>query len=362
MERIHELQRQADGSWAVVKACNRHAESPTRPRNITANIKQYRPFDEYNEQVMKPTNQLGWKLPEFTLKSGQVHAWHEDKRIIFEVSCDSVIFLKISAGAPDNYNFFIQDLNSFAYDITNGELAYQVAKQTSFIKTIVKYEMYFIMGVISAASIPALIMVVGSDILVSSAQAKSKMVSSKDLVETILNERERIKELAPTLHEKIEQFVLSQLKVDGDTLAANTLERIANDEKTRGQLAGALAGKATVSPKPFTAWSAIFTLLCTGFIKSAVNLPEGYVESVKNKHKPLVDEIEKIDWSNPKSAVGVTAQLLEMFRNSGVTVTSDEALAIVSEVKSNPSKLKDSFEKIITSFAVFNREVSGGLL
>ena len=72
MERIHELQRQADGSWAVVKACNRHAESPTRPRNITANIKQYRPFDEYNEQVMKPTNQLGWKLPEFTLKSGQV--------------------------------------------------------------------------------------------------------------------------------------------------------------------------------------------------------------------------------------------------------------------------------------------------
>lgn len=76
----------------------------------------------------------------------------------------------------------------------------------------------------------------------------------------------------------------------------------------------------------------------------------------------MVDEIEKIDWSNPKSAVGVTAQLLEMFRNSGVTVTSDEALAIVSEVKSNPSKLKDSFEKIITSFAVFNREVSGGLL
>lgn len=360
MERIHELQRQPDGSWALVRACNQHAISPTLPRNITSDINKYRPFDDHNEQVMRPTNQLGWKLPEFTLKAGQVHAWHGDKRVIYEVSCDSVIFLRVSPGRPDNYNFFIQDLNSFAYDITNGELAYQVSKKTSLIKTIVKYEMYFIMGVISAASIPALIMVVGSDVLVSSAQARSKMSSSKALAQTILSERERIKELAPTLHEKLEQFIVSQLQVDSDRLAANTLDRVASDEKTRGQLAGALAGKATVSPRPFTAWSAIFTILCTGFIKSAINLPEGYLEAVKSKHKPLVDEIQKIDWSNPGAAAGVATQFLEMFRDSGVTVSSTEAMTIVHEVRSNPAALKDSFEKIIRSFIDFNREISGG--
>ncbi len=118
------------------------------------------------------------------------------------------------------------------------------------------------------------------------------MSSAKELAETILSERGRIKELAPTLHEKLELFIIAQLQVDRDRLVANTLDRVASDEKTRAQLAGALAGKATVSPKPFTAWSAIFTILCSGFLKSAINLPDGYVEAVRNKHTPRSNEIE----------------------------------------------------------------------
>jgi hypothetical protein len=70
-------------------------------------------------------------------------------------------------------------MDGFIFDATNRSVADKVVKATALIKTIIKYEMYFLLGMASTVGTAALIIVVGTDISVSGIMAKHKCLPPK---------------------------------------------------------------------------------------------------------------------------------------------------------------------------------------
>jgi len=130
----------------------------------------------------------------------------------------------------NNYNFYLQGIDGFAFDVTSRSVAAKVVKATAPIKTIVKYEMYFLLGLVSTVSLPVLIMIVSSDIVVSGILAKAKMDAAKKFSLVLLAEHKITTSYAPTLHVKIEEFLNSQVKVKLKNYAKQLPETIAKDE------------------------------------------------------------------------------------------------------------------------------------
>jgi hypothetical protein len=95
-------------------------------------------------------------------------------------------------------------MDGFVFDSTNRSVAAKVVKTTAPLKTIVKYEMYFLLGLLSAASLSALILVTGTDIAVSGIFAKKNFDAGKKLGATLCAERKNIAEYPPVWHSKIE--------------------------------------------------------------------------------------------------------------------------------------------------------------
>lgn len=74
----------------------------------------------------------------------------------------------------------------------------------------------------------------------------------KRLSKNLLAEHEKMKEYAPTLHLKLEEFFIAEAKVKWKNYGTQLPKTIVTDEKTQAQLSGVLAGKAVLLPKSFT--------------------------------------------------------------------------------------------------------------
>jgi hypothetical protein len=178
MARVREFKLQDNGTYQLTRICEeRNAYSS--PKKITLFLRNYLPFDDHNQQRLSISNLLGMKLPDLILQSGQVYDAFDGKRIVFEVGCNTIIYCLVNPKSARNYEFYLQSMDGFAFDITNRSVAAKVVKATTPLKTIVKYEMYFLMGLLSTVSLPALILVVGTDITVSGILAKKNMRLAK---------------------------------------------------------------------------------------------------------------------------------------------------------------------------------------
>lgn len=297
------------------------------------------------------------RLPSFTLKSGQVYDSYDGKRLIYEVGCNTVIYTLINPKATTSYGFFIQSMEGFIFDVTTRSVAAKVVKQTAPIKTIVKYEMYFLLGMVSTVSTAALILVVGTDITVSGIMARQKMLAAKKLSQDLYAEQKSIAKYAPVLHSKLEEFFISESKVKWDGFSKKLPETIVNDEKTQAQLAGVLAGKAVLSPKAFTVWAAVFTILSTAVIKSATKSPEAYARTIEQKYRPVLDDLQSVDLDDPLAAAQAAVKFRKILLDSGVSVSDQEVLAILREVSSNSTRLEKSLVNINRSFHEFSQSI-----
>lgn len=296
---------------------------------------------------------LGMKLPNFTLKSGQVYDSFDGKRLIYEVGCNSVIYMISNPKARDNYSFYIQPMDDFAFDVTTRSAAAKVTKMTAPIKTIVKYEMYFIMGIVSTISLPALIIVVGSDVAVSGIMMKAKFDAAKKFSNDLMSEHHAMSSYAPTLHTKLDDFFKSQAKVKLDIYPKKLPETIVKDEKTQAQLAGVLIGKYTLSPKAFTVWTAVFTILTTAVIKSVTKSPETYYQVLDQRYRPILDELLSVNWDNTIAVSNAASKFRKIMEDAGIEINDKEALAILIEINQNQNALSKSLVKIDKSFREF---------
>lgn len=354
MARVREFKLKDNGTYQLTKICEARSEYPA-PKNITHFLSSYLPFDDHNQQRLNVSNMLGMKIPDFVLKSGQVYDAYDGKRIIYEVGCNTVIYALVNPKGASNYEFYLQSMSGFVFDSTNRSVAAKVVKTTAPLKTIVKYEMYFLLGLMSVASLPALILVAGTDITVSGIFAKKKFDAGKKLSATLYEERENIAEYAPVLHSKIEQFIVAESKVKWSGFGKNLPETIVKDEKTQAQLAGVLVGKATLSPHAFTVWTAILTLLSTAAIKSVTKSPDAYAKTLDSKYRPLLEDIQSVDFNNPAAVASVAKRFRALLEESGVKVTETEAVQILREVYTNRDKLEVSLRNVSQALYQFKR-------
>lgn len=132
-------------------------------------------------------------------------------------------------------------------------------------------------------------------------------------------------------------------------------ETIVKDEKTQAQLAGVLVGKATLSPHAFTVWTAILTLLSTAAIKSVTKSPDAYAKTLDSKYRPLLEDIQSVDFNNPAAVASVAKRFRTLLEESGVKVTETEAVQILREVYTNRDKLEVSLRNVSQALYQFKR-------
>lgn len=130
---------------------------------------------------------------------------------------------------------------------------------------------------------------------------------------------------------------------------------IINDEKTQAELSGVLVGKATLSPQAFTVWTAIFTILSAAVIKSVTKSPDAYAKSLDAKYQPIFDEIQSLDFNNPRAATQAARRLKALFEESGLEITDAEAAQIFREIYTNRDKLENTLRNVSQSFYEFKQ-------
>ena len=348
-----------DGKWYFSGKCTNRATADEKQRDITLFIWKFQPFDSQRTQTLQGKNFLNQNTSKFILKSGQIHPSIEGKRLIVEVGCNSIIYILNKPGSHLNYHYFIQSTEAFAYDVFTRYLAHQVATACAPIVTIVKYEMYFLMGILSTVSIPMLIAVTGSDIAYNAAVALHKFNAVRDLINSLSQTGEQVKEYAPTLHRKIMEYIHAEV-APKITQHLNQLPKtIAKDEKTQAQLAGTLVGKALISPKALTAWGALMTILSSLAIKSMTKTPQAYTEVYLSRYKPIIAELSSSNWANIEQKKQAIQRLIDLLRESGVKISYGEMVAIFKEVNGNSGKLKQALDDINKSFKTFIANVNG---
>ena len=274
-------------------------------------------------------------------------------RLVIEVGCTTIIYMLVNNNGSSTYRFYVQELYSFAQDVTTKFMASQVVKSTSFLKTIVKYEMYFILGIVSTLSIPLLITVVGVDILKNSVINKEKAKAAHKFSKVLIKEHHDIAVYAPTLHSKIKEFVTADATINLKTYGYKLGRTIVKDQQVQGELAGALFAKALVLPKSFNFWVVLTTVLITGATKSVTKSPKAYLEHYGDRYKPIVDELMEMDWENQAGAVKAGEKISLIMEDSGVNLSRSESIKLVTEIKNNPVKLASSLTNINTGLKEF---------
>lgn len=183
------------------------------------------------------------------------------------------------------------------------------------------------------------------------------MDAAKKFSQVLLAEHKTTKIHAPTLHAKIEEFISSQAKVKLSTYTKQLPETIVKDEKIQAQLSGVLVGKAALSPKAFTVWTAIFTILTTAALKSITKSPETYVQVIDERYRPILDDLKDVDWNNSVATSQAAVKFKSVFKDAGIEMTDQEALAILMEVVKNPDKLDKSLRNIDKAFREFKTAI-----
>lgn len=354
--KITEVELTNDG-FTIKRVCNDRFQPAAGPKDITLSIGRYIPLDQLNVETYKAFNIVGWELGSVSIKSGNVYPSFDGKRLVFEVSCNTVIYLQISPeNKKINHRFFLQSHKEFLFDITTRAVAAHVVRATKPIVTIVKYEMYFLLGVFSTVSIPMWLMVTGSDLTVSIVSLRSKEKSFSKLAKTVLRELNVIKSYAPTLHAKLIQII----KAENDRLVSDTWKQlpkqVATDEKAQAQTSGILFGKYAMAANPLTVWGAVLTVLIQAGIKSVTNLPDAYMTSVDHRYVDKVRALTNTNWYDVKERIEGVKQLAKLLNEAKVPVTTEEMTRIIKEVQANPKRLQESFINILDAYKRFRME------
>jgi hypothetical protein len=358
-ERIHEveLQKDKDGNligFRLINGCNNRHVAGKDPKDITLTLRNYFPLDDFSQTRIKPSNPMYGK--EILIKPGTVLSSYDGERLVYEAGCKTVIFLQLSPKNPKtHFKFFIQDQHQFLIDLTIRNVAARVTKATAPMVTLVKYEMYFLMGLVSTMSLPLLVATLSADATYEGLKIKLKYDAFKKLVKTLTEESEKIKGMAPTLHSKMMEFL--EIEKTQNFNAKNTIKNlpktIVTDEKVQAQVAGIFAGKFSVAAKAVNAKALFITLLIQIGTKSVTKAFDSYLSPVNSRYKPLLEEIQGIDWADPKGAQQAATKVAHIMKESGVKLSADEILKIAKEVQSNNSNLNQSIVIINNAFNDF---------
>jgi hypothetical protein len=292
-----------------------------------------------------------------TVQSGNVYQAFDGKRLVVEVGCDTIIYIHINPAQPaKHHRLFIQSEKAFNGDTTIRRDAAEIAKNTRHIETIVKYEMYFILGVFSTVSLAAWLTVTGADVTYLYASKRAVADSSRKLSKALLAELDTLGTYAPTLQKKIWEMITAELVNNSSRAAKNLPKAIATDEKVQAQTTGIIFGKwAMPNGNPFSAWTIVSVLLVQAASNSVLKYPDAYIQSLIDQYKPLLEEMRQVNPSQPATMQKPSATLIKLMKETGVTLTQNEAASIFKEVSQNKEKAYTSMTNVLKAVSEFKR-------
>ncbi|MBU6955585.1 hypothetical protein [Hahella sp. HN01] len=327
-------------------------------KDITSLLNSYLPFDTQYNTRYSGRNLFGMKIATHLLESGRLYSDYYGQRLIIEVGCSSVIFLQISPETGDiHHHFFIQSHQEFLADVNTRHVARLVAEATAPVETIVKYEMYFMMGFFSTVSVPMWLAVTGSNATYLYADSKVKSEAYTSLLIELGKELENIRQYAPTLYGKIIDFITSEKNALVKRTVKELPRTILTDEGVRGQVAGILYGKYVNSPQGFAVWNLVFTLLLQAAIKSITKLPSAMNTAVDQRYSPILALFQQTDWNNIEERKKASTALMDLMKQSGVNVTLEEADKILTEITAHPAEVRSTLTNLERAFKDFKRKV-----
>lgn len=321
-----------------------------QPRDITAIKERYLPFDATNSTTHTRSTIFGAPLYRTTVSPGDVFQAHQGKRLVLEVGCSTIIFIHIEVSNPQKHHrIFIQSDEAFNFDTTLRRDAAEIARNTRHIDTIVRFEIYFIMGVLSTLGLGMWLAVTGADVTVLVARKRGKVNATKKFSTSFLRELYELNKVAPVLTSKIISLVETELSDSSKRSVREVPSVMASDEKTVGQISGVVFGKLLVSDKPFSAAGLLTAVIGQIATKSLTNFPSAFIRAAEARYSSLIESISSARQGNPAAMVSAANDLLKIFNDSGMTVTAQEAKEILQEVKRNPQKIANCATHIATA-------------
>ena len=327
-------------------ACADRKVPPAGSKDISLLLFSYLPLDKEHTTVWEGKNIFGMTTYKRKLQSGGIYQSYDGYRVIFEVGCQTIIYLLISPGIATHHHFLMESSEGFFYDITDRLLAAEVVRKTRGIETIAKYEMYFLLGMFSTLSLGAWLAVTGSDVLVTLATNKNKIAAFDELAEVYLSEMEKMSKYAPTLHKVLRQFIHNERDATVKQTGKNLPSHVIHDEKTQAQVSGILYGKFALSASSLNVWTALLTVLSQAFFKSVTNTPATYIETLDQRHMRIIRDLRNVNWDNTAEAHIAVQKITKIFQESKVPVTEAEVKKIKDEIKKHPVELEESIMHI----------------
>ncbi|ABC29752.1 hypothetical protein HCH_02983 [Hahella chejuensis KCTC 2396] len=334
-------------------ACNDRVSPVERKLDITLRVGTYLPLDSKFESGITIRSPL---LPkkEIVLKSKRFYKDVKGERLIIEVGCTTVIFLQISPEDKSVHNrIFIQRHDEFIYDTDLALLHQKLYETTKPIKTLVKYEMYVMMGYISTLGIAGLLASAGSSTAYSLAQNQHLVYAYITLTKSLGLELDRMASFAPTFRIVLLNFMVSERR-DG---LKDTLQRIPraiiNDEAVQGNVVGILMGEYDKAPQKFSGWSVISVVLIQGIVNSFLKFPKALSVEINERYIKIINDLRNLDISNKEQKKQATAKVVELFQNSGISISDRETQLILDEIVVNPNEFLNSLNNIELAFKEF---------
>lgn len=327
------------------------------PKDITAVKELYIPFDTTNKATHLRKNPFGTVIYKSQASAGKVYKAFDGKRLVVEVGCSTVIYIHINASQPKKHHrLFIQSERAFSGDTTIRRDAATIAHNTRHVETIVKYEMFFILGVLSTASLASWLAVTGSDVTYLYASKKVVGDAAKKLSSALMRELDEIEKYAPTLHAKIWALIIAEGSQNASNAVKMLPKTIVNDEKVQAQVAGVIFGKwAIPNGNPFNLWTIISTLLTQAAVKSVTKYGDAYLKAIDVRYKPTVEAMRQVDPMQPATLQKPASHLITLMRESGVNVSLTEANNILKEVANNKAKAYQNLSNIVKAITEFQQ-------
>lgn len=145
--------------------------------------------------------------------------------------------------------------------------------------------------------------------------------------------------------------------VNNSTRAAKNLPKtIATNEKVQAQTTGIIFGKwAMPNGNPFSAWTIVSVLLVQAASNSVLKYPDAYIQSLTDQYKPLLEEMRQVNPSQPATMQKPAATLIKLMKETGVTLTQNEAVSIFKEISQNKEKAYASMTNVLKAVSEFKR-------
>lgn len=330
-----------------------------QPRDITSIKSMYLPFDVKHKATHLRKNPFGVVIYRRDVEAGKVYHAHDGKRLVVELGCNTVIYIHINLGQPGKHHrLFIQSESAFSGDTTIRRDAAEIVKNTRHVETIVKYEMYFLMGLFSTTSLGAWLMVTGADVTVLFANKAVMANAAKKLSSDLFRQLDEVGTYAPILQQKIWDLIVAEGKGNSVRAVKVLPKTIVTDQKVQAQVAGVIFGKwAMPQGNPFTLWTLIGVILTQAAVKSVTKYGDAYVTAMDQRYKPILEEMKAANPLEPSSLRKPANSLLKILREAGVSVTLEEANGILLEILHNKGRAFKNLTAITQSINEFRRVV-----